>query len=64
MKGENGWFYLGIGGETETSPNTIVELRPQHHVGGFLYVLQTHRRVSMEMLIVFWEYCSIIIKFP
>ena len=47
MKGENGWFYLGIGGETETSPNTIVELRPQHHVGGFLYVLQTHRGISM-----------------
>ena len=63
MKGENGWFYLGIGGETETSCG-IVELRPQNHVGGFLYVLQTHRRVSMEMLIVFWEDCSIIIKFP
>ena len=25
----------GIGGETETSCNAIVELRPQNHVGGF-----------------------------
>ena len=47
MRGENGWFfYLGMGGETETSCDTIVELRPENHVGWFLYVLQTHRGIS------------------
>ena len=40
---ESVWLYLGGRGETETSCNSVMKLRPLGHIGGLFDVIETHR---------------------